>query len=50
MAPQMWVYGVGAWAAIAQKLESIAVEYKTTFGVIDQAALALCDKPTLHAL
>jgi hypothetical protein len=50
MAPQMWVYGVGACAAIAQKLERVTVKYETTFGVIDQAALALCDKPTLHAL
>ena len=50
MAPQMWVYGVGAIATISKKLERIAVEYETTFGVIDQAALALCNKPTLHAL
>jgi hypothetical protein len=50
MAPQMWVNGVGAVATISKKLERIAVEYKTTFGVIDQAALALCNKPTLHAL
>jgi hypothetical protein len=46
----MWVYGVGAVATVTKKLERIAVEYETTFGVVDQAALALCNKPTLHAL
>jgi hypothetical protein len=50
MAPQMRVYGVGAVATVTQKLECVAVEYETTFGIIDQAAFALCDKPTLHAL
>jgi hypothetical protein len=46
----MRVHRVWAWAAIAQKPESIAVEYKTTFGIIDQAALALGNEPALHAL
>ena len=50
MAPQMWVYGVGAVATVTKKLERIAVENESTFGVVDQAALALCNKPTLHAL
>ena len=50
MAPQMWVYGVGAVATVTKKLERVAVENESTFGVVDQAALALCNKPTLHAL
>ena len=50
MAPQMWVYGVGAVATVTQKLERVAVEHEATFGIIDQAALALCNKPTLRAL
>ena len=45
MAPQMWIYGVGAVATISKKLECIAVEYESTFGVVDQAALALAINP-----
>ena len=50
MAPQMRVYGVGAIATVTQKFKSVTVEYETTFGIVNQAALALCNKPTLHAL